>query len=557
MRILQTFKQLKCDILIAGAFFIPLLNTTMIYDHFSVIKWFAVNTLAVLALLHLMTFKKLPKPELPKWIWVTLALSALIFITHLIQGHTRLINFPLVDRLSILILCYYFYAYFKEYDLTFESLFYPTVASTLIVCIYGFYQVSIATGASSDFSSTFGNTNMTGQFLGFSILIQLFGKPFKEKNFTKLEILRLAIFAISVVYLTLLMCRSIYLGLILCTPFLFLKNRPSKAFTFCAIAGLSLALGLFLRAKPAEALQKIKVFEVQNETTKQRWVMWRQSLRQLQDTPFGIGPAGYEFGSIPYMINTESPPKEDLVFKSPHNEFLRFAVEDGVPFVLLMTAFWIWLLMTKLKQRPWSNETVFCAVFAILWLTEMSVQFPFENAYPSFLISIMGGYVLANRPLANNIQPMVFRTIGALLLATMIFVLTPMMHAKYLEGKSTTNPQYYQKACELYPDNWRPCINYARYSIDLKNWINAEETLRDILQRTPYNFAALKLWGVMAYENKYHHQGCTAIWIYDQIFSGKSSMHSALNELCSSYAEQLSSIGLYQLYPKPLPKLEF
>ena len=542
--------------LLIGAFFIPLLHTEMLYDHFSVIKWFAVNSLAILCLAHLLTFKKFPSPYFPNWAWSALGLSIVIFIMHFVLDHTRLVNFPLADRLSLLVLIYYFFIFFKSNKVDFKLLFYPTIAASTLVTLYGLYQVATMKATTDDFSSTFGNTNMTAQFLGFAILVQLFSIPWDEKRFAKLNLLRCFVFFISTVYLTLLMCRSISLGLIVCTPFLFLKLRPTRATFLCALAALAIATGVFLRAKPAESLQRTKQFELQNATTNQRWVMWSQSVRLLQDHPLGIGPASYEFGSIPYMINTDFPPQENLVFKSPHNEFLRFAVEDGIPFLFLMAAVWIWLLSTRIK-KPWDTESVFYMVFAVLWLTEMSFQFPFENAYPSFLICIVAGRALAMNPLGKDLNPWLIRGCGALILCTLTFLASRMFYGKYLEGAAKGQMAIEKAACEVYPDNWRPCIAYAVNAMETNQWSAADETLRGVLERTPYNFAAIKAWGILGLRTHYKQQGCAAIWIYDQIFSSKSTIRPALEKHCSEESKKLLSIGLYQIYPKPLPKLNF
>lgn len=556
MRLSLSLKYLKWAPLVVGAFFIPLLHTEMLYDHFSVIKWFAVNTLAVLCTIYLLTFKKFPSPYFPRWVVGALVFSIFIFVLHLVFQQTRIVNFPLADRLSLIVLIYYFFVFFKENKVDLKLLFYPTMAAATLVSLYGFYQITTMKNPTDDFSSTFGNTNMTAQFLGFAILITLFTEPWGEKKFSKIDGLRIFVFFISTVYLTLLMCRSVSLGLAICVPFLFLKFRLTRAALLCGIAAFAVATGVYLRAKPAESLQRTKQFELQNATTNQRWVMWNQSVRLLQDHPFGIGPASYEFGSIHYMINTDFPPQENLVFKSPHNEFLRFAVEDGIPFLVFMGMAWFWLLSTRI-HRPWNSESIFYIVFAILWLTEMSFQFPFENAYPSFLISIMAGRALAQNKSSKDLNPWIVRFAGLMILFMLLFLASRMFYGKYLEGAAKGRIEINKAACEVYPDNWRPCITYASDSVDAKKWQAADEVLREVLERTPYNFAALKVWGVLALRTNNQMQGCAAVWVYDQIFSSKSTLHPVLDKYCAEEAKYLSSIGLYQLYPKPLPKLAF
>ena len=540
--------------LFLGALFIPLLKTQYLFDYFTVIKWFAVHTLALIALVHLFFLKEFPKPKLPSWVWLALSIAALIFVWHLIQGHTRLISMPVAERISLTVLCFYFFILFRQKKLDLKPLFYGTLISTSIVVIYGLYQIFSMTSAGQDFSSTFGNTNMTAQFLGFSLLIQVFSQPWEEKKHSKWNYLRMVILFLTVVYLTMLMCRSIFLGLALCTPFLFFKTAKTRAFLLCALAVAAFALGIFLRAKPAEQLQRTKQFELKNDTTNERFHIWKQSLSIVQDKPFGMGPAAYEFGSAPYAINTELPPREDLIYRSPHNEFLRFSVEDGILFLFLMVCVWGWLLFAAVK-RPFTFESMFLLAFATLWITETIFQFPFENAYPTFLFSVMAGRALSINGESKKIPPYFVRAFSAALFAALLFVGGRMLYSKYHEATANGDAEKNLIACQAYPDNWRSCLAYSRIAMDAKKWKEAEETLRMILDRNPYNFSAIQMWSVLAFQTNHPNEGCVSLWIFDQIFSGRSSMHDKLMQYCKEPAAKLSEIGLPRLYPVPFPKL--
>ena len=95
--------------LFLGALLIPVLNTKYLFDHFTVIKWFAVYVLAMIAIVTIFTYKKISVPKFPNWVSLFLGGAALIFVWHMLQGHTRFIHSPTADRLSIVALCFYFF----------------------------------------------------------------------------------------------------------------------------------------------------------------------------------------------------------------------------------------------------------------------------------------------------------------------------------------------------------------------------------------------------------------------------------------------------------------
>lgn len=542
---------LKKTPLILGLLALPLLKTELLFDYFTVIKWFAVYVLAMIAILTLFTYKKIVVPKFPILLSLCLGGAAIIFVCHMLQGHTRFISWSTADRLSIVALCFYFFLYFKQTKIDYKQILIPNLIATVVACIWGFYQIIIAKSVQDDFSSSFGNTNMTGQFLGFSILIQLFAVPWEKKK-TTFHYLRLLIFFLSATYLTMLMCRSVFLGLALCLPFLFLKNTKSKAIQLSALALVAVLFGVFLRAKPAETLQRTKQFSLVNETTNQRLNMAKQSLSMIMDRPLGIGPGGYEFGYIPYAIGTEMPPREDLVYRSPHNELLRFAVEDGLPFLILMIPVILWIFLPAVK-RPWTDESIFFLVFCILWSTETIFQFPFENAYPSFLFTIMTGRALSMRP-DKKVSSGLVKPICAIALAALIFVSGRIMYSKYLEGTANGQAENFQVSCEAFPDHWRSCLNYANNEIVQHRFRNADAVLRDILEKSPYNFSAIQMWAILAFKTNHLMYGCEHLWIYDQIFAGTSSAHAKLNEVCKLDPKNFQ-FSLDRIYPKPLPKL--
>ena len=62
-----------------------------------------------------------------------------------------------------------------------------------------------------------------------------------------------------------------------------------------------------------------------------RLALWSDSLRLVRDHPLGVGAGDFEHAFVPYQARGRLEPQETVVFRSPHNEYLRFLAEDGAP----------------------------------------------------------------------------------------------------------------------------------------------------------------------------------------------------------------------------------
>ena len=540
--------------LFLGALIIPLLRTELIFDNFTYIKWFGVYVVALLATCGLLSHKNIPVPKLPVWCWCFLGFAVAIFAAHLFCAQTSVVSFSVVDRISLIALCFYFFTFFRQQNNGLQLLFMPTLLATVATIAWGSYQIFVS-GIGDDYSASFGNTNMAGQFLGFSIIIQSFISPSGKKS-KWFEGLRFAIFFLSISYMTILMCRSIFLGLIICYPLLFLKKPKRRVFILTAAILAAILFGLFVRSHRVQVFQRAKQFALYNPTSQQRLNLYKQSLRIIRDHPLGIGPGAYEFGSIPYAMNTDLPPREDQIFRSPHNEVLRFSVEDGIPYVLLMTAVIIFIFASViLPTARISEDSIFFIAFGIIWLFETLFQFPFENAYPAFLFTVVAGSALSKNGESDCHFPLIAKALATAALIAISFLGSRIIYSKYLEANSGGNMAGYQRSCDAFADNWRACLTFAKGKIEQHDWQSADLLIRSVLNKTPYNFSAIRIWSVLAFRSKHFDEGCYAEWIYDQIFSEHSGLHGNLLSLCPEESEKLAKIGMSNLYPKPLPNL--
>jgi hypothetical protein len=57
-------------------------------------------------------------------------------------------------------------------------------------------------------------------------------------------------------------------------------------------------------------------------------------------------------------------------------------------------------------------------------------------------------------------------------------------------------------------------------------------TLRRVLRHSPYYYPAVKLLGQHALARGRQEEGCLALWLYDALFAGASSVHGPLFAQC-------------------------
>lgn len=112
-----------------------------------------------------------------------------------------------------------------------------------------------------------------------------------------------------------------------------------------------------------------------------RWYLLDSAVSILRSHPTGVGIGNFPWAEL--ALPTSISRISQLMFKSPHNEFLRLACEEG-----LLTAtgtygflfWWLWLAQ-KTIQSPF--RLLGYLSFLAFFVVETSFQFPFENPFPA------------------------------------------------------------------------------------------------------------------------------------------------------------------------------
>lgn len=266
-----------------------------------------------------------------------------------------------------------------------------------------------------------------------------------------------------------------------------------------------------------------------------------QTWEMIKDNPLGVGADYFEFSLVPYKnVKSGFPPQEQILEKSPHNEFLRFLAEDGI-ILTLLGIFFLFRQMyinRKLIFNLLKKESGCHALALTLFLVpEFLFQFPLQTPFPFLMILILSGFFLSNlfyekqRLGENPVNKKV--VLGFLIIYLMVFF--PHTFAKYIERNYYYNYSLTSFACKISPFNWRVCSNKGQLELREKNFLEAERTFRLELKKRPNNFVALKFLGLSLYDQDKQQNGCSKLKDYDILFLNKSSLHEFVKNNCLQY----------------------
>jgi hypothetical protein len=177
-----------------------------------------------------------------------------------------------------------------------------------------------------------------------------------------------------------------------------------------------------------------------------RETLWQAAGAMILERPMGWGVDQFEFASRPYGFISET-----VLAKSPHNEFLRFAVEDGIPFAMLILYLGRFLSIGYL------------AVFG----AEFLFQFPLLLPLPFAVTALAIGDGM-RRVYAHSDVNMQWLAIPVLIGAV---IFTVARHG----GND-------ERSCRLMPTNWKACVN-----------TRDPKLLRRELEIHPNNFVAKRV----------------------------------------------------------------
>ena len=614
-------------------FLIPISYTTLLVDNFVVIKWIIVYLVSLLFTLQQIFSRKPTRLAFTQFIFF--ALLILIYRGLLLFVHPPLSMewYSYFEGLLFLYLLWSFQIEHLNWDDWLEEAQWPFLLGLSFVLtrsLYYFFLSRLMDGyfGVDAFASSFGNINMLAEYIILSLPLLLFytNKGLKlGSNQTShfCYSLGLLLLGISLFILYWSRCRSAQLGFLALFIYSLWKLKWSKQQYFILIGVVTSIIGLSLYWSQVnmDSLDKAKL-----GSNTARFSLIQSGLALLADKPFGIGTEKFEFYNAPYRLNTKDPFNDKMLDRGPHNEILRWGIEYGWIYLLILATFGIWFFSKIKKFRTTSSSPLniqFFMSFILVLLPQVLFQFPFQNAFAFISTAFFIGGVISKlnwtstlpfkntsndnslisqikiplifrrcfarmkissferhrkssseRDRAKAIAPLVRRLTEslergafqsnstALLKASVvsslsitnaasvdsspskvilfIFLITTLSTgvcftwSKYEEVNGAPILSRAQRACNLYPINWRSCINAAQIEFNLGKYTESLQHLREELERHPFNVIALRFTLLNLLKLEKQNLACETAEVYEAILHHRGEFQGFLQNICKT-----------------------
>jgi O-Antigen ligase len=536
---------------------IPLVASTAFWDQFASVKWYALQSLAVAWFLtELLLCGSHGWPWALRRAWLpSLALFALP-----LPGAMRLgLDWaapPLAERLTVAGLALSAFWYFRRNGRDLGWVRSGLLVGTAVTCLWGLAQALgvqpwPAFTAGDQRSALFGNVNMAAEFLGFAILVLLVidVPPLAPR----LRLAREAVLAYALAELYFLASRSSFLALSVCVVMLLTIGR----LTFRRLGSLLLAAALggmtvlwvgALVAGPGAAgvedLLRADVQQHKRDSSSLRFAAWDSTLALVRDHPLGLGLGNFPDAFIPYQLEGSPLPSETLYFRSPHNEALRLVADGGVfalPLAMaLAIGMGLGLWRNPVFARGQSDAGALLFAGLVYYLVEACFQFPLDVAMGALAIATLLGLAAAclEPDVRGRAATRGHRTAwiaSGLVVASLVgFAAWRVGRSEWLFVNAPKDLGAQAEACRLNPRNLPACVTAAWLQGRAGEAAVARATLTRVLERSPYYFPAIKLLGEQALARGERERGCRYLWIYDEMFRRRSTVHQVLGHYCDA-----------------------
>ena len=521
---------------------VPLAVSPLFWDQYVTVKWYVLEALAALWLM--VEVWACGSHGLPRFLvrhrWLALTLLALEAATVLRQGLGAALS-PLVERVAVaaLALCAY---WSLRRPSTLAAARAGTLLALALVLACGFQQAAghdplAALDASDRRGSLFGNANMGAQYAALAALLLLATARARPLWRAAVDVL---LAAATVVWLALLSTRSVFAALVAGVAAAWLARHPTRwrrAAAGGVIAALALGTAWWIGTRTAAPLLRAN----KAASLSFRMALWADSARLARDHPLGVGTGGFEDVFRAYQATGATAPDEDEVFRHPHDEYLRLAAEEGLPFLLLALAF-VALLARDVVRRAGRHDPhalALLAGWAAFLLVEALFQFPFALAFGALALAVAAGLAFAGaegaapRPAAAPMARVGWRLGASAAAAFVLLGAGAVALSEYLFVSAPRGEAAQERACVLDARNLPACVMAAWLRGTRGDLDGARARLLRVLDRAPHYPPAMKLLAQQTAVAGDHEAACLALWTYDQLFRGQSSLHGDLLATCS------------------------
>jgi hypothetical protein len=389
--------------------------------------------------------------------------------------------------------------------------------------------------ASEGPAALFGNVNMAAQFLGLALLLVL-STPAGRDGPRRMawNVTRVALGVNGAAYLYVVSSRSVLLALAVSLWCVAWGNRPRRLVAVAAgTAGIALLAFVWwqpwAQRDPALAARKATSVEL-------RLALWADTLEMIRNHPLGVGTGNFEQAFLPYQARGRLQPEEALVYRGPHNEYLRFVAEDGVLFCAVAAALAALLsLRWRRSPAPPPGLRTLVVAWGSFLAVEAVFQFPLALAFGALAASITVGAALAAVETDSGAKASRGAWIAGGTLASVLLLAASLRVAasEYLYVTAADDLGSQRRACALDPRNLPACVTAAWLEMREGDAPAAKDRLATVLSGAPHYPPALKLLGEIAAMEGDHAEACRRLGAYDALFRGRSSVHASATQACA------------------------
>jgi hypothetical protein len=531
--------KLKVPLYRCALFFITLIfivpNVWTIYfnQNFVYPKWVILDfTLAAVTLL--LAFEgqlRLPPKKL-------LIVLGLMIFTRLIPTVTNLnwvVSNSFIYAMSFGILSLYFMTVWKRYDLKVQTFYWPLVLCCYAISIFvalQFYNSRILAGNPEPlfFSGPFGNINMMCEYLVFML-------PFGFLVLRQMEGWKSWLLQVGLTcWITIVMVgqgRSAWMALALYLGYSIWRGLNKREWISFLIP---VALYFAAQSIPTNGMNYA---EAKKGSFNKRLTLYHGATRMLADQPLGIGGGEFEYGYLPYQMSTEEAPVEREKFNTPHNEFLKWGIENGWAYLLVMCAWWFFLGQAVWKIQATKEVQTFYRTSFLVLGPQMFFQFPFENPASYMVMALMIGLMLAaGKTQELNLKKWGRFAVGALAVLLLVRA-TTLTASRWVESQYTNDRNAMEIGCPLDRNNWRLCFLYSMALLDFYP-DDALKVVKLQLNERPFDYHALRALAFFYIKNNRLKESCEITQVYDSLFLGTSLFTPFIKDNC-------------KLIPNPIP----
>ncbi len=433
--------------------------------------------------------------------------SFLLFLAVLIIFYNSLLlNEPLVSvRHFTLILYCTTFIIISNYSISFNKLFKTLSVSLLSLFLLNiFYNIfmSIPFKHFSQISGFYRNSNHFSLLLCFSLLGLIYnGLETRKKNYALFLILLIAVSSLqSRTYLI------VALGLLL---YAFTQKYLSlKKFILFFVVTIFINLisyNLFMNYRTVESNYGNRILdELADYKEEGRFKVWKRSLELVGKKPlgFGLGNFAYSF----YGLDEEK--KRINIYKTPHNEFIRFIYELGILGVVLslLLIISIFYYFNNFRKRLEKRDIILIDGFLLISFFDFLLQFPLSRAF-YFLISIF---------ILSRIRTKVLLEIPAkYLLVTSLLVLFYLLSPYIAERIVLPSTASQKLFCRHWPKSANGCLNQIK-SVPP---IVGEQLANQSFKYNKENHHYWQALGFMEFQNGKKEIGCERLKQFNKMTS--------------------------------------